>query len=290
MKKKIKSPSAILRKKENRLDWHKFNFLENLLIFCAVPERRVPKESGVHFSISSTSADQAITLLFEIDRKKDPLILGQGIVRPDYMALYVKRDTCICTIIEMKGKDEGKLKHGIEQIRELKRRLVREIRDCLPLRWKVAFQGLLLTPPNTQIPFKQLIKVKKEIHILPLSYLYKFELFPYISKINEATERYKHRPRRGNHLGFIETLISKQALQKRMEDAFYTRRIAAIKNKEGFYVNFVHPDTDDYTVLFATNKSAVIAVRESGNSLTESVKKELGMIGIQEKIDRFEKI
>ncbi len=87
--KKGKSPSAMLRQKWNRLDWHTFNFLENLLIFCAMPERRVPKESGVHFSISSTSADQALSLLFQIDRKDDPLIEA-GSVRPDYMALYVK--------------------------------------------------------------------------------------------------------------------------------------------------------------------------------------------------------
>jgi hypothetical protein len=35
--------------KENKLNWHIFNLLENLLIFCTVPSRRAPQESGVSF-------------------------------------------------------------------------------------------------------------------------------------------------------------------------------------------------------------------------------------------------
>ncbi len=38
--KKSKNPSAILKQKENRLDWNTFNFLENLLIFCTISAGR----------------------------------------------------------------------------------------------------------------------------------------------------------------------------------------------------------------------------------------------------------
>ncbi len=46
------SPAEILQDKKDKLDWQNFNFLENMLVFCAVPGRSVPKESGVHFRIT----------------------------------------------------------------------------------------------------------------------------------------------------------------------------------------------------------------------------------------------
>jgi hypothetical protein len=122
----------------------------------------------------------------------------------------------------MKGTDAKKLKHGIEQIKELRNRLKKEIRDYLPTKWQVEFQGLLLTPPNSQIPLKQLESLKQEIIILPLQYSHNFELFPYISKKNEKLgDKYSHAPRHKNDLNFIEKLICNQVLHKRKKDAFY---------------------------------------------------------------------
>ena len=76
--------------KKNKLNWNIFNLLENLLIFCAVPSRRAPKESGVSFYITNPQ-DDAICLLFQIDRddKRDPLIRGKTIKSPDYLSLFI---------------------------------------------------------------------------------------------------------------------------------------------------------------------------------------------------------
>ncbi|MCP4344434.1 MAG: hypothetical protein GY795_02785 [Desulfobacterales bacterium] len=285
MAKKNKTPSAILKQKQNRLDWQNFNFLENLLVFCTEPTRRVPKESGVHFSISSSLADQAVSILFKTDRQVDPLI-RQG-KKPDYMTLYIKGNTCICTIIEMKGTDKKKLKHGIEQIRQLRDRLKREIRNCLPTKWKPVFQAILLTPPNSQLPLKEIQEEnRKGFVILPLQYPHKFELFAYISKKIKITDRYKHQPRRDNDLNFIEELLVSQTLQTRIKDAFYSEHF----KKESIYINFVHPDTDDYGVLLAENNGAIIAVKENQDNFAKRIKQELHNTGIHKKIGRFDTI
>jgi len=101
--------------KKNQLNWQLFNFLENLLVFCAMPTRRVPKESGVCFQINSKAKDEAICILFETDRKKDHLVKEptpqlHSPKKPDYVVLYAKGNICIITIIEMKGKEKKKLK------------------------------------------------------------------------------------------------------------------------------------------------------------------------------------
>src|SRR5262245_58986833 len=82
-----KSPQAILAKKKDHLDWNLFGFLENMLIFCAMKTRNVPKESGVQFRIHSEVKDEGVCILFKIDRGRDPLVKGEG-VKPDYLVLY----------------------------------------------------------------------------------------------------------------------------------------------------------------------------------------------------------
>lgn len=276
--------------KEKKLDWENFNFLENMLICCTVPERRVPEESGVHFSISSRPEDKSLIILFQTDRRKDPLIREKDVKRPDYMALYIKDKTCLCTIIEMKGTDHKKLKRGIEQIKELKNRLKQEIRKYLPTKWQVEFQGLLLTPPNSQLPLKLLDALKKEIVILPLQYSHKFELFPYISSRNKLGDKYSHLARHGNDLNFIEALICNQVLSKRKKDAFYKQQADYIK-ENSVYINAVNPDNPNaYAVLFAGNAEAVIAVKEEGNHFAERIQGELKKIGMQDRFNRFDKI
>jgi hypothetical protein len=63
MKQKI-NPAQILKDKKDKLDWQNFNFLENLLVFCTVPGRSVPKESGVHFRITLDSQNKSLCILF----------------------------------------------------------------------------------------------------------------------------------------------------------------------------------------------------------------------------------
>jgi len=153
-----KTPRALLDRKQDKLNWSLFKFLENLLVFCAAPSRSVPRESGVHFHISSKIKDEGVCILFKIDRRSDPLMPGHG-WKPDYMAFYAAADRCICTIIEMKGRDEKNLRHGIEQIKTLRDMLRAEFDKHLPgaCRNKIRFQGILLTPVNAQVP-NQLLK------------------------------------------------------------------------------------------------------------------------------------
>jgi hypothetical protein len=102
--KKNNTSSLPVVRKTNKLKWQLFNLLENLLIFCTVPSRRAPQESGVSFYITNPQ-DDAICLLFQIDRddKTDPLIRGEKIKRSDYLSLFIQDNLLLFTIIEMKG-------------------------------------------------------------------------------------------------------------------------------------------------------------------------------------------
>ena len=170
------NPAQILKDKKDKLDWQNFNFLENLLVFCTVPGRSVPKESGVHFRITLDSQNKSLCILFEIDRRNDPLIKNQALKRPDYMSLYIDSNSCICTIIEMKGKNHNSLENGIEQILKLKEILQNEISDHLPPKLKFQFQGILLTPYNSQPPLKKIAEIASNgFIILPIQYNNKAE-------------------------------------------------------------------------------------------------------------------
>ena len=158
------NPAQILKDKQDKLNWQNFNFLENMLVFGTMrtmPGRNAPQESGVHFRITLDSQNDAICILFKIDRdhcKNDPLIRDQSSKRPDYMSLYIDSKSCICTIIEMKGISNDEVKRGIDQILQLKKFLQFEIFNHLPTKLKVEYQGILLTPPNANIPLEKLNK------------------------------------------------------------------------------------------------------------------------------------
>ncbi len=179
----------------NQLDWQNFNFLENLLLFCALKKRSVDKESGVHFRISSKAKQEAICLLFEIDRKRDPLIPFEEGPRPDFVVFYASGDTYLCTIVEMKGKDEKKLEHGIDQIIHVRDKLKEQLQHYFPkLLPKIKFQGILLTPTGSSVPDEKIKKIRQQqdFIIVVLQWDHKAELFNYISKKNAWDERYKH--------------------------------------------------------------------------------------------------
>jgi hypothetical protein len=86
---KTKKPKKNVPQKKNKLDWQKFNFLENLLIFCTVPDRIAPPESGVSFRITKPEKD-SVCILFKTDRQKDPLVRDQNQKRPDYLSLLFR--------------------------------------------------------------------------------------------------------------------------------------------------------------------------------------------------------
>ena len=116
MRRKREGLLALLRNKQDRLDWDNFNIVENLLVFCVMRERAVPKESGVAFGITVSDDDNSVCIVFKTDRAKDPLIRDVASPRPDYLILYGNDKTLILTIVEMKGKAPRNREHGIEQI------------------------------------------------------------------------------------------------------------------------------------------------------------------------------
>jgi hypothetical protein len=273
------NPAQILKDKKDKLDWQNFNFLENLLVFCTVPGRSVPKESGVHFRITLDSENQAICILFEIDRRNDPLIRNQALKRPDYMSLYLDSNSCICTIIEMKGKNHNSLENGIEQILKLKEILQNEISDYLPSKLKVKYQGILLTPYNSQIPFKKIAELASNgFIILPIQYDHKAELYPYVSKSNKITDKYNHQEITESMALLIEDIFTKTALSKRIEDECYSRNFVIEKDRKGIYINYLLPDATNYITLLSNTKFTEINIDE--NEYKEKIKNELEALNL----------
>jgi len=284
MAKRISMPLSV---DHNQLNWNIFNFLENLLVFCSIPKRRAPKESGVQFKISSQAQDQAINLLFQIDRQQDPLVSVNDI-KPDYMAIYLKDEKCICTIIEMKGK--GGLKHGVEQIIQFRDRIKKELQDHeISRKWTITYQGLLLTPPNSDIPRKRIAEEqRKGFVILPLQYYESFEIFHYISKRNASTEKYDVRQRRKEEdCGFMELLLTQRALRERIHDKFLEVHKATLK-KYGVYVNFLHPEhNDEYIVLYAKGHHGGIGVKADNEEFIERIRQGLNKVGLQVNLENI---
>jgi hypothetical protein len=283
--KKSRAAGASPGEGQNKLDWHNFNFLENLLIFCAERTRSAPKESGVHFQISSKVKEEAVCILFKIDRAHDPLMPVVG-VKPDYMVLYAARDRCICTIIEMKGKDHKNLSHGIEQIKALRDRLRREISEHLPHPCKqtITFQGILLTPIGSQLPLHQLQRESDAgLRILPIQYHQKAELYPYVSRMNALSDKkYVHQsfPRAQDELNLIEKALV-CAEKKPIQDDFRTARLASVhRGRRGIYVNYRRPGGTDteYASLSAANDGAVAAF--SSPVFKREIKAELDRLGL----------
>jgi len=276
------NPAQILKDKKDKLDWQNFNFLENLLVFCTVPGRSVPKESGVHFRIKLDSQNQAICILFEIDRRSDPLIKNQALKRPDYMSLYLDSNSCICTIIEMKGKNHNSLENGIEQILKLKEILQTEISNHLPSKLKIKYQGILLTPYNSQPPLKKIAEIASNgFIILPIQYNNKAELFPYVSRKNEITEiskKYNHQEITESTALLIEEILTKRALPKRIPDDYYSSNFLVGNDREGIYINYLLPDDSDYMTLLSNSKYTEINIEE--NEYKENIKNELEALNL----------
>ncbi|MFO0143162.1 MAG: hypothetical protein ACK513_17495 [Aphanizomenon sp.] len=271
-----------LKDKKDKLDWQNFNFLENLLVFCTVPGRSVPKESGVHFRITLDSENQAICILFEIDRRNDPLIRNQALKRPDYMSVYIDSNSCIFTIIEMKGKNHNSLENGIEQILKLKEILQTEISNHLPSKLKIKYQGILLTPYNSQPPLKKIAEIASNgFIILPIQYNNKAELFPYVSRKNEITEiskKYNHQEITESTPLFIEEILTTRALPKRIQDEYYSKNFSKSQDREGIYINYLLPNDTDYITLFSNRQFIEINMQESEDK--EKIKDELILLNL----------
>jgi hypothetical protein len=271
----------LLKAKKDRLDWEKFHFLENLLIFCAMQDYSVPAESGVCFRISREPKDDVICILFQIDRQSDPLIREVGTPRPDYLALYMDSHMCLFTIIEMKGREAKGPKHGVDQILSLKNELSRQFQEHFPLGQKAKFQGILLCPYNADIP-RELIKKEADqgFTILPLLYSNKAELFPYVSNVNASTERYKHTelPHQPGY-GFLEELLICSALHQRLPDSC-SRAAFSDGKRPGLYINYVLSKTEYAVFLVKNGKNTILIKQEEAGHHRNRITADLQQFGI----------
>lgn len=206
-------------------------------------------------------------------------------IKPDYMVLYVDDKVCVCTIIEMKGRDEDDLEHGIDQIKRLRDILREQLREHLPnrLRTTIKFQGILLSPPNANVP---LPKIKKEesngLVILALQYHQKAELFNYICKVHkDVNVRYKHEPAPHSvgH-GFIENVMIENVLEHRIKDKFFTTHYKSGRDRRGIYLNY-KLSKGEYIALVLNNSSVRVGVREGGNVILNRIARELNKLGVK---------
>lgn len=290
--KKNNTSSLPVVSKTNKLKWDIFNLLENLLIFCAVPSRRAPKESGVSFYITNPQ-DDAICLLFQIDRdhKTDPLIRGEKITRPDYLSLFIQDNLLLFTIIEMKGTNKNSTEHGIDQIITFRDILKEEIIEHCIKTLKIKFQGILLTPYNSDIPLSEIQKqANNNFIILPIQYHHSAELYRYISKLNTKTDlqnKYIHQKLDGSASFFIEELLAKRALDKRKKGQYYSENFLLSKDRRGIYINYLLPNNEDWITLLSDPHQKKIQLTLSEQEYKETIQKELEILKLTEIINIF---
>lgn len=295
--KKGKQPQAAKKKSElpsniNKLDWHKFNLLENMLVFCAVPEKSVPKESGVHFRITPNKDGDCICILFEIDRKDDPLIT-EKIRRPDFLVLYIDRNSgCLFTIVEMKGTTLSGGKGAVEQITTFYQVLKQAMRDSFPTKLTLKYQAIILTPLGTDAPNTEIAKASKQFNftIRPVQEKFKAELFEYVSQdvktvLENRKDIKKYVPNQTfkNQLKSLEDKLTLNALPKRKDDNFCKANKDKATNGEGIYINYDLPNEKDYAALAVDNEGMVIGVNEVKENFANKIKNDLQKLGLREK-------
>jgi hypothetical protein len=276
-----------VKTKRKELNWGEFNFLENLLVFCLLSGRRVPKETGIGFTLTLDEGDSSLCLLSKIDRDRDPLVRDPQTPRPDYLAFYCSKEACVVTIIEMKaGKDTVR---AFEQIVTLKRILETKFHKHLPGKFvsRVKLQGIMLTSYQQQVPLERIKREEKRgFTILPLRYNQRAELFSYVSKVNKLTDsgkliRYRHdRGGQGRGLSPLEAILVNGALHTRVRDEILRQNFRAGVGRTGIYLNYAR-DNGSYCALIAGNDEAAIACKSGHRDLVASIRTELAKIGAE---------
>lgn len=243
-------------------------------------EFSVPPESGVEFCIYREEADEGICLLIHIDNQKYPLFEAEE-ARPDYLAIYLHGNGCICTIIEMKSKSGKNLKHGLEQIRVLSDRLKQEFQEHLPPQFRLHIQGILLCQYNADVPRVLIEKMSHQgLTILPAPCNSRAELFPYISQKNELIKGFRNKPRHPAEQSPVEALLSTASLSKRVPEPESAARQQAAP---GLQISYVLSDKDEYVTLITRGKNCVFLVSEEGIEHSEQLRQDIEKNGLQQK-------
>lgn len=214
--------------------------MERLLVECVQPTRAVPAESGVRFHVNVPSdVTSSVCLVFHVDLPRHPLV-AKG-PRPDYLVLYGTRDGVILTIVEMKGKGEQDLTHGVDQISAFARLLRAQLKEHAPAKLKVVIQGVLLMAHGAHAPARKLGEMSRDgLVIAPVSYHHSAELFPYVSRrLQLEGLAYRHESIRPRPFSRLEHLLAGGPVSERIEDVFLHERYAP--GQPGIYVNYRLP-------------------------------------------------
>lgn len=218
----------------------KRNLLERLLVECVQSTRAVPGESGVRFHVHvPAAANNNVCLVFHVDLPRDPLV-REG-PRPDYLVAHATRDALILTIVEMKGKGEQDLTHGVDQIAAFARLLRGQLKEHAPAKLKYVIQGVLLMAHGAHPPLRKLAEMSRQgLVIAPISYHHSAELYPYIStRLQLERCTYHHAAiREPRPFSPIETLLAEGVLPARVHDPFLHERWGP--DRPGVYVNYAH--------------------------------------------------
>ena len=240
--------ATLLNQKPATLNWDQHNFLECLLIHCAVASRQVPNESHRSFRISKPATDPATCVIYKIDRQPDPLV-DEG-RRPDYLVAYVDAVGCILTIVEMKGRDEKKARYGVGQITSLHAMLRTQLREHLPAACasseRIHIQGVLLTAPGVQVPNHQIQAANLPISVFP--YLSRAELYPYVSVRSRKSEVWRQQQLRepdGNWTVLERILTSGLLHGFAGRTAFHDARTPKHVGKSGVRLDAADPASPD---------------------------------------------
>lgn len=180
-------------------DRSRMNLLENLLVGGLRSTLSVPLESGVSFFIHSNIDQEGICLLFDLDWGGASPLIGDEEYKPDYLVLFAPNATrreelsraagrrqtqapgWIATLVELKGQERKARRHGVEQLESGFKLLRRAFGEHLPTSLGVCWQGVLLTPPNGDIPREQLLRAARAgLPILPLQSNHKADLYPLV--------------------------------------------------------------------------------------------------------------
>jgi hypothetical protein len=257
-------------------------FLEKLVL-RVLPTRQVPAESGVRFAIASKAKEDGICLVFKVDDADVPIV--EDGPRPDYLVVHASREQCLFTIVEMKGREEKNVEHGIEQIRAMYRRLRQEMASCLPGSWRRAkIQAILLTPQNAHFNRTKIQDARDEgIEILPLQYHHQAELYPYVSKPISRTLKYVHDSDRRTppELNAVERLIAEGKLDRRVRGSHFDARRGGADDT--FFLDFRRPgDPETARVsLSANTRDAVLAFSDDAGPCRSEVVAHLARHALQ---------
>ncbi len=286
MAKSGKTPSQILDAKKDSLDWGRFNFLENLLVFCTNKEWEVEPESGVRFRVNVPNDRNCLCLIFKIDRPgREALVREESTPRPDYLVVYIGEGRCICTIIEMKGKSDKNVEHGVDQITTFHQILKEQFTENFPTKFKPEIQGILLVQRGAQPPLPKIAAAARSgVRILVYSSDRRADLFPFISdKItpSAASEDPTRKSPPSRNFTLLEEVFINCALPKRLEDTFQVGHCPNPNRplEEGIFINYLLSKKEEYAALFSDRSRCQIGLNGSTGWM-EKIKASLEEIGL----------